>query len=181
VRHEDKTVTAEGNEGCGQDINRVVDVLPDEAGTDYDGRKKESCAQQPVAGREEEKEESGDMAGEKEVPGQDNTRIKQLDERVLQMNHPHGRIERDKIHRHHTGGDQNCIGLERNEERCRAGAESTKAKYQGSVNEREYNPRNLTWLKRSEKWVMKNDPGTELYPVEKVCIGQEKHTKDQHS
>jgi len=109
MRHEDKAITAEGNEGCGQDINRIMNVLPDEAGTDYDGRKKEDCAQHPVVSREEEKEESCDMAGEKEILGQDNTRVKQLDERVLQPNHPHGRIERHKIHRSHTGCDEECI------------------------------------------------------------------------
>jgi hypothetical protein len=158
-----------------------MDVLPDEAGTDYDGGEKEGCAQQPMAGREEDKEEGGDMAGEKEVSGQDNTRVKQLDERVLQMNHPHGRSERHKIHPNHTGCDHERIGLERNEERCRACAESTKAQQQGSVDEREYNPRNLTWLKQSEKWVMKDDAGTKLYPVEKVCIGEKEYSEDQDS
>jgi hypothetical protein len=84
MRHEDKTVTAERDEGCGQDINRVGHVLPDEAGSDYEGGDKEGRAQHQMTGREEEKEEGDDMAGEEEIPGQDNTCVKQLDERVLQ-------------------------------------------------------------------------------------------------
>jgi hypothetical protein len=93
----------------------------------------------------------------------------------------HRRSERHKIHPNHTGCDHERIGLERNEERCRACAESTKAQQQGSVDEREYNPRNLTWLKQSEKWVMKGDAGTKLYPVEKVCIGEKEYSEDQDS
>jgi hypothetical protein len=63
-----------------------MSMLPDQAGTDYNGSDKKAYPEYPVLGREEEKEESRDMAGEKKILGQDNTHVEELDERVLQAN-----------------------------------------------------------------------------------------------
>ena len=129
MRLEDKAITAKCNEGCGQDINRIMNVLPDEARTDCDGSDKKAYPEYPVLGREEEKEERRDMARKKEIFGQNNTQVKQLDERVLQANQSRRGVERGKIHGSHAGCDHECIGLERNQERPRASAESSKTQH----------------------------------------------------
>jgi hypothetical protein len=106
-----------------------MNMLPEKAGTDHNGSEKKDYLEYPVLGRKEEKEERRDMAGEKEIVGEDDTTIKQLDERVLQANQLLRRGKRHKIHGSHPGGDHERIRLERNQKLPRASAESSKTQH----------------------------------------------------
>jgi hypothetical protein len=86
-----------------------MNMLPEEAGTDYNRSEKKAYPEYPVLGRKEEKEERRDMAGEKEIVGEDDTTVKQLDKRVLQANQPWRRGKRHKINGSHPGADHERI------------------------------------------------------------------------
>ena len=80
-------------------------------------------------GGKEQKEERGDMAGKKEIFGQNDAHVEKLDERVFQANQLWRRIERRKIHGNHAGCDHQRIGLECNQKRLGASAESSNTQH----------------------------------------------------
>jgi hypothetical protein len=106
-----------------------MNMLPNEAGADYNGSQKKPYPECTVLGCEAKKEKSRDMAGEEKILGQNNTHVEELDEWVLQANQPWRRVERHNIHGNHAGCDDKCIGLERHQKRPRASAESSNTQH----------------------------------------------------